>query len=320
MKKNSRYILIATLAVLTALILNNLGSFIMNVPRKRSGPLHRLIPTADKLRIFALGDTGTGKQDQKDVAAAMEARCLEKGVDGLLFLGDNIYQTGVSDIEDKDWEKKLWGIYSSPCLSKVPIYPVLGNHDYRDSPAAQIEYSLVNPRWRMPNRFYSVDFGSLLKVVAFDSQISEFCFNAKFCAVDFLLEELEKETTTWKIVTAHHPLTSASVKGYSHTGGFRGIFLKPLLCDDTDLYIAGHSHHMEYRALEDCRMDLVVSGGGGAKLYEVQTNSGATFAKSAHGFFEIEASRKTLEMKFIGKNGEVLFSQSKEPANRSDDD
>ncbi len=311
----NRFSIIVTLSavIVAGLVINNLGTFIMNVPRERSGPLRSTEQVGDKLRIFVLGDTGTGQQDQKDVAAAMEKRCNEAGVDALFFLGDNIYHTGVTDVDDPEWDEKLWNIYSSPCLRSVPIYPVLGNHDYRDSPAAQIEYSLKNSRWRMPNRFYSVEFGYLLKLVAFDSQISEVCFNPNFCALDFLVNELDKHTTVWNIVTAHHPIESASIKGYGHRGGLRGLFLKPLLCNRTDLYMAGHAHHMEYRRLDDCRMDLAISGGGGATLYDVVEDEGSTFAKSAFGFMDLELTKTEMLMKFIGKNGNVIYTESKSP-------
>jgi acid phosphatase len=311
MKNRISLALILIGLIVLGVLFQNLSTVIFNVPRVRVGPLRSQVPATETLRLFALGDTGTGGEDQKAVAAAMEARCQKNGVDGLLFLGDNIYKTGVTDIDDPEWDEKVWDVYNTPCLSKVKIYPVLGNHDYRDSPAAQIEYSLKNPRWFMPNRFYSVEFGYLLKLVAFDSQISEFCFNDSFCAVDFMVTETRTPTTVWRIVTAHHPLESASESGYGHSGGFRGLFLKPLLCNHIDAYLAGHAHHMEHRAIEDCRMDLFISGGGGASLYDLDEKSVTNFARKQHGFLELVATKETLDFRFIDKHGSEIYHTQK---------
>jgi hypothetical protein len=52
--------------------------------------------TNKQLRFFMVGDTGTGGDSQRVVAQAMENRCEQFGVDGLVFLGDLFYGRGVS--------------------------------------------------------------------------------------------------------------------------------------------------------------------------------------------------------------------------------
>lgn len=37
-------------------------------------------------------------------------------------------------------------------------YPVLGNHDYGGNPDAQVAYSKISRRWRMPARYYTKTF------------------------------------------------------------------------------------------------------------------------------------------------------------------
>lgn len=284
-----------------------------NVPRIRVGQLYALAPGGDRVRFFVLGDTGTGEDAQRQVAAAMEARCQADAVDGILLLGDNFYQSGVTSTDDPQWEQKILAPYGSGCLSQVPIYPVLGNHDYRSNPAAQIEYTLMNPRWHMPNRFYSVRFGRLVRLVAFDSQTAEFCFNPLFCALDFLLEATGRQDTTWTFVIAHHPLASASAKGFGHRGGLRPWLLKPIMCDRADLWLSGHAHHLEHRVDLDCRLEMFTSGGGGGDLSGVLTDdSGALFARSTHGFLELDVTETSWIGRFIDVGGNVLYETSRE--------
>jgi acid phosphatase len=305
------------LLVLAGLLIVGVGQFreeLVKVPRIRVGPLDSDEPAAEPLRLFVIGDTGTGGETQQRVAQAMEKRCLEAKPSGILLLGDNFYQAGVESVEDPQWQTKLLDPYGSECLSQLPIYPVLGNHDYRGNPSAQIEFSLVNRRWRFPNRFYTVRFGDLLRLVAYDTQVSELCFRPAYCSVDFLLHNVRRQDAAWTIAMGHHPLRSASLKqdGGGHRGGLRGYVLTPLLCDHADIYLAGHAHHMEHRRLDGCRMELVIAGGGGADLYGVSSDPESLFAQSINGFAELELTRAELTVRFLDVNAAILHEARKQ--------
>lgn len=298
--------------ILTLLI--NWRQTLINVPRVRVGPLER-VEKLDKLnlRFFVLGDTGTGNDNQWQVAKAMEERCRSAPPDAIVLLGDNFYQTGVSSAEDKQWQSKLLAPYSSPCLAAIPFYPVLGNHDYKDNPSAQIEFSLLNPRWRMPNRFYTVKFGNLLRLVAYDSEVSELCLRPLYCSLDFLLTNAKRGDTTWTLVSGHHPLASSSDHGYGHSGSLRGLLLTPLLCQHVDFYLAGHAHHLEHRQIEGCRMELLISGAGGANLYGYEPGQeGVRFVASQYGFAELEVDAARLTSRFVGTDGKILHEAVKQ--------
>lgn len=304
------------LGVLLILVLAYAASFrkeLTTLPRLRVGPLATSAAAKPTMRFYALGDTGSGDESQYRVAAAMEARCRATGgADGIFLLGDNSYQAGFASIDDPDWEQKIWKPYGSDCLKQMPIYPVLGNHDYKGNPQAQIDYTLVNTRWRFPNRFYSVQFGDLAQVVAFDSEMSEVCFRPQYCSVDFLFDQLGKGEPTWRIVIAHHPLKSSSDHGFGHTGGLRGVLLAPLLCDRADFWLAGHAHHLEHLKPEGCRLDLFVSGGGGGELYEtVEGVDESRFARGVNGFLEMELSATESTSRFFGADGALLYEMKK---------
>jgi len=295
---------------------------LVKAPRVRVGPLVSAAPAGARLTFFALGDTGTGGEAQLKVAAAMEARCKARReadpsaapLDGILLLGDNAYQAGVESVDDPQWQTKVLGPYGGECLDDVRIYAVLGNHDYKGNPAAQVEYTLLNKRWFMPNRFYAVTFGSLVKLVAYDSQISEFCFRPQYCSVDFLLEQVAKREATWTLAMGHHPLQSSSDHGHGHVGGLRGILLKPRLCGRADVYIAGHAHHMEHLSDPECGLEMMVSGGGGADLYGIdEPHEHTTFAKSVHGFAELEITESALVGRYFGDDGALLHEFKKAP-------
>src|SRR5689334_13070376 len=77
------------------------------------------------VRFVAIGDVGTGHQDQLDVAREMVAFHGEHPFDTVLMLGDNIYPMG----DPKDLPKKFEQPYADLLRRGVSFYAVLGNHD-----------------------------------------------------------------------------------------------------------------------------------------------------------------------------------------------
>jgi hypothetical protein len=131
--------------------------------------------------------------------------------------------------------------------------------------------------------------------------------------LDFLAANLAQDTV-WTFVMAHHPIASSSDHGFNYRGGLRGLLLKPYLCTRADAYFSGHSHHLEFRQPEDCRLSLFISGGGGGELYQTidDHETEVKFKRTAHGFLEVEISDQQMRSRFIGVDGSVLYETSKE--------
>lgn len=313
MKLRVPSVIVGVVAVLVLAYVASFRNQLQKLPRLRVGPLHQSHEVQGKVRLFALGDTGSGGESQYRVAAAMEARCKQQGgIDAILLLGDNAYQNGMQTVDDPQWKTKVWDPYGSECLSQAPIYPVLGNHDYKGNPQAQIDHTLVNKRWRFPNRFYDVRFGEILELVAFDSEMSETCLRPTQCTVDFMADSLANSVAPWKIVIAHHPLAASSGHGFSHNGGLRGFLLKPYLCDKADAWLSGHVHHLEHLAPKDCRLQLFISGGGGGELYtDVDRDEDSQFVSPVNGFLALELDAAAMKSEFVGVDGQTLHQTVK---------
>lgn len=260
--------------------------------------------TKKKLLFYALGDSGSGKQPQMDVAMAMESRCKKQRPDGILHLGDIIYPKGVTSLNDKQWQSKLFSVYGGECLGAVPIYPVLGNHDYHGDVSTWYEIGKVHPRWNFPDRHYSIEFPGTVIFYALDSNYP--------VRINESIPGFGNEKSGWTIALGHHPIFSQSLHGGGHKGGgMRGRKLKNILCDTVDTYLSGHAHHLEYTNIKGCRAAQIISGAGGAALYAVRPVHDSEFAESAYGFVELEFSQKTMTGRFIATSGEVLFEKIK---------
>lgn len=143
------------------------------------------VPVRDSSRrgiqFIGVGDWGSGGKGQRLIAEAMAKKAERDSVWFVLVLGDNFYEEGVESVQDEQWKTKFEEMYWQPSL-QIPFYAVLGNHDYRTNPQAQVEYTIHSSRWRMPKRYYSF-------VEAIDST----CRIDFFCLDTYPLSDLSSE-------------------------------------------------------------------------------------------------------------------------------
>ncbi len=224
-------------------------------------------PGVGYVEFAAFGDTGTGDQNQKDVAAAIAAYGLSSPLNFAVLLGDNFYEAGVASADDDQFRTKFEEIYSLGGLD-VPFYAVLGNHDYYGNEQAQIDYYLANQaasNWNMPDyyyafteqipggtetiRVYMIDTNILLKdPVRADEELS------------WLEAELGASTAAWNVVCGHHTVYSSGAHG--STGDVKAL-LEPLFrAYGVDLYLCGHDHDLEILKPQG-GVSYAVSGSGG---------------------------------------------------------
>lgn len=271
-----------------------------------------------EVRLIFVGDTGSGNESQQKVAALMERICSTTDPAGVILLGDNFYEKGVSSTTDPLWEDRFEKIYSSECLKKLTFFAILGNHDYRGIANAQIAYTRTRAgRWTMPARFYSLKFANLLEVAAADTTIADRCGIASLCSVDWLIEKLKDSTARWKILIGHHPILSGGK--YKSLSGLAHYTLPELYCNGgASVYISGHDHGLQHLhgryPTASCEVEQFISGGGGAELYPIETLPQSTlFAKSEHGILlgRFTANEERFEFYTLGsKEPSYLWTKS----------
>jgi acid phosphatase len=277
--------------------------------------------------FIAIGDWGReGKYLQKETADAMGVYADQYRCDFVLTLGDNIYDTGVMGTDDPKWQTSFEQIYRAPSL-QIPWYAALGNHDYAGNVEAQIDYSNVSTRWKMPARYYSfekpLDDSTFVLFVVLDTNpfIESYRkyfesdpsgnFGREIISEDpdvqlkWIDSVLEYSNAKWKIVAGHHPI---------YTGGQHGNTkelidkLDPVLEKyNVDMYMAGHDHDMQHLRKRDGIVDYFVSGAGSA-LRETSRMEYTLFAQSINGFLAVKVQNAVIEADFIDYRGSVLYS------------
>lgn len=265
----------------------------------------------ERVVFFALGDQGSGNEDQRRVARAMEqVATRNNGVDFVVLLGDNFYMEGVSSIHDPQWQDTFETIYTGPILDKTPFYPIIGNHDARGDVEAEVEYGrkrLGSGRWRMQARNDFLDRGRgpanqpLLRLVLLDAT-GPMAQQNRFVQERFACEP---NCPVWRMVASHYPLRSSGAHGDSDT--LLREFLPTLRAARVHLHLSGHDHSLEVLRPPDEPL-YVVSGGGGFRLYPLKTlRPWSAFAAKRHGFLQVVATATALELTLFDDQGEKLY-------------
>ena len=185
-----------------------------------------LLPLKEKsVRFAVIGDSGTGKKGQYEVAQRM-VECRQKfPFEFVIMLGDNIYGTDSSSAYTKKFELP----YKPLLDGAVKFYAALGNHDNPD----QRFYKLFN----MQNRYYTYTKGDV-RLFALDSNYMD------PAQLKWLEKELQNSGSAWKICYFHHPLYSSGGAHGSATD-LRGL-LEPLFVKyGVNVVLAGHEHFYE---------------------------------------------------------------------------
>lgn len=224
------------------------------------------------LRVIVLGDAGYGNTSQLKVAEAIASVCeSHDGCHLALYLGDNIYPSGVTSVSDEQLQTKFEDMYFE---LPFPFYVVLGNHDYGGGldmtrAQAQVDYTGFSDKWSMPERYYA--FSSPIPDVDaafFMMDTQNLLMTGDVEQADWIHQEVQNSTATWKIVSGHHPYLSNGFHG--NAGAYDGVqgggdVLKTIvdtsLCDRIDLHLSGHDHNRQWFP-PTCGVEFIVSGAG----------------------------------------------------------
>lgn len=259
-------------------------------------PVHPEPPVKDDKVSYGLvmvGDTGTGEADQFKVAGAMRKYCAVTRCSAGLLLGDNFYPIGVRNAADPQFNSKFHIPYDPLGFN---WYVALGNHDYMQSPQAQVDHK--GSFWQLPARYYKVSVGNL-DLFALDS-------NKDLKAqVPWLQRNLEASKAAWKVVFAHHPIRSYGVHGDEKAMAvFKGLLKKY----EVDIFASGHDHDKQI-IQEGALSPFYLVSGAGAKTRNTGFGPDSIFAASTLGFSHLAIySDKLAKLFIVNGDGNVEFT------------
>ena len=275
------------------------------------------------INFFLANDLGrNGYYDQKPIAELMGVMAEEIGPECVLAAGDVHHFDGVQSIHDPLWMTNYELIYSHPELM-IDWLPILGNHEYRGSTQAVMDYSDVSRRWEMPARYYTRVYeeeGTSVRIVMVDTtplmskyreenqKYPEACLqdNEKQLAwVDSVLNVAKED---WVIVVGHHPIFAETSKDESERLDMQNTLDKVLRkYPKVAMYLCGHIHNFQHIRVPGSSIDYVVNSSASLSR-KVKPIEGTQFCSPETGFSVIAANEKELCVHMIDKNGNVLHT------------
>lgn len=299
--------------------------------RELSGYQEGYIPDLQKvdksLNFLLMGDFGRyGQFYQKEVAAQMGKAAATIGSDFVISTGDNFYPNGVRSTSDYSWIASYENIYTAYSLQN-DWYVALGNHDYRGSIQAEIDYSGISRRWHMPATYYkktfSLEDGNKVLVLVMDTSpfIDSYYKEGtdmydNIMAQDttaqkkWLIKELETkdETIKWKIVVGHHPLYSGGKrKENSDTKNFENKFATIFDKYKVDAYFCGHEHDLQIIKPKG-RYTTQFLSGSACEVRPTGNREGTLFSAQSAGFMTFSLSNSKLLAQVIDSKGVVIYT------------
>jgi predicted MPP superfamily phosphohydrolase len=259
-------------------------------------------PSDDLVRIAFLGDSGDGTEAILRIGEYLAGDHIEKGLDAVVLLGDNIY-----NIPDDGWEARYEQTITAPFKplfeANVPFYSVLGNHDFDNENV--LNKMLADPRLNMNGeRYFKVDLAGA-------GGIALLMVDAELAAVDtfqtyWLERRLEESQENWKLVICHKPAMS------EHGGNpFVAAMLRTARLDahGANLVMSGDDHNYQRHQLMPGVLQIV--NGGASDKNEIKHNTDYRSIASydeRESFIIGEFGRDSATLRVINDLGAVVDS------------
>lgn len=255
---------------------------------------HTAVRPETPFTFIYYGDNKSGPHMHRKNALAMSA----ERPNIVLQCGDLVSRGRVYS----QWER-LFFTPAAPLISRVPLYPSLGNHEDND----QKYFNYLS----LPGNesYYSFDYGNAHFVV----------LDSAFTTIDegsaqwkWLVEDLKTSKATWKFVSFHHPPFTSGGNYYSK----KRIELKkvlPPLFDKYGVDIAFHGHDHDYeRTVPIISKDgmrpvtYIVNGNGGTPLRYVGKREWTAYSERVFGYTLVRIAGLRLELEAKTVDGRVI--------------
>ena len=301
------------------------ASILLNITAKAQTPEQWKSLKGD-INLFIANDLGrNGYYEQKPIAELMGKMGEEIGPEAVIAAGDVHHFEGVISTQDPLWMTNYELICSHPELM-ISWFPVLGNHEYRGSTQAVLDYRNVSRRWEIGGRYYTKvydDNGVSIRLVLIDTTplINRYHHDSTYPDVDsqdidaqlkWIDETLNAAKEDWVIVVGHHPMYAQTKKDEIEQKDMQSR-LHPILQrykDKVAMYVCGHIHNFQHIRRGNDGIDYVVNTSA-SLARKVSATEGTVFCSPSEGFSVVSATKQQLNLYMIDKTGNVIHQINK---------
>jgi len=266
--------------------------------------------------FLAIGDSGTGSEEQKRLAAIFQRDPAAL----VIHTGDLAYPTGTFESYDRNY----FDFYQE-LMARVPFFPVPGNHDYYDFNAepyrALHDLPRANVAEKDQGRYYSFDWGDV-HFISLDSNAPlEEAAAGSGDMLRWLEADLATTTKFWRVAVFHHPPYAFGPNQDDPLTILARERIVPILERyHVPLIFGGHEH--SYQRSVPVRGGgerangavYLTTGGGGAALYPVYDSPLIAARASVFHYMRIQVTGRRMRLAAIGIDGQAFDSFVVEPA------
>ena len=243
----------------------------------------------NSVRFAVIGDNGTGKIYEYEVAREMERYHDQFPFDFVIMLGDNIYGRH----RPSDFVRKFEDPYKLLLNNGVKFYASLGNHDRRNE-------RLYKPFNMKGRNYYTFKKGNA-RFFALDSNY----MNPK--QLDWLRKQLQASSEKWKICFFHHPLYS-DAKYHGPDLDLRAQLTPLFEKYGVNVVFSGHDHVYERIKPQNGTYYFVMGSSGQLRYHNLRRPAPEMAAgfDADRAFIIVEIAGNDLYFETIARTGKIV--------------
>ncbi|MZR62596.1 metallophosphoesterase [Alcanivorax sp. DP30] len=233
-------------------------------------------------RICVIGDAGWGNPPALAVGKAL----VQLECDQIRYLGDLVYPDGISGPDDPLIEERFLPPLRPALAAGIPVYLVLGNHDWKQDGEAWLKVARRHPLIHLPHFYY---FETWPDACAFSLETTWFekwyHLHRQGNWLDNSRELARQHQCQLSLGFAHHPMFSTGSHGNAHE--MINLGLKNKLVGSLDLIVGGHDHILsdegEYRGTRQ-----LISGSASINNDLGIASANQAFTRATHGLLTLD--------------------------------
>ena len=280
----------------------------------------------ENITFIVASDMGRrGESEQQNIADLLGCFAEKNNVDFVAVAGDPIHDDGVMSVIDEEWNLKFENIYTAESLQKLPFYVASGNHEYRGSIQAILDYSNISERWNAPARYFTIE-----KPIGKSNQKALFVFIDTAPLIDkyrvsdeysdagsqnmerqlhWLDSILAVSGDKWKIVVGHHPVYACTEKEESERTDMQKRVGRILENRKADFYICGHIHNFQHIKPEGSKVNYIVNSSA-SQSRDVYPIEGTIFCNPDPGYSVFTVTADSVQFLFINHTADTVYRQT----------
>lgn len=258
------------------------------------------VKPATPFRFIVYGDTRTYPSDHSAVVNGI----ISSKPEIVVHTGDIVSDGRVYS----QWKTQFFNPAAN-LIKNTTMFLALGNHENN---ASWYYYFFSNPGESGSGAWYSFDYGNS-HFIFLDTNQDFSPGSLQYSWLESDLNSTQARSAEWAFIVFHHPPYTSGAHGVPEQTGMNvRTYLVPLFESyGVDAVFSGHDHSYE-RSFKD-GVCYVVSGGGGAPLYDVNQTSNPyqQFALKTYHYCTVDVNGSSLNFNARYINGTVFDSFSK---------